>query len=232
MFDSMISPPAECEAIWQRTMLMDNFDPEALEHERTRNVQPAYGLTLVADYPLCAELLTGIDRLRRACRRVLGAGVELYPDDHLHLTIYSLMRSRPKPLPEKELSSIWSRWLPQLKQAVKESPSLAVPLQGLAVTGNGAVLVCGKAVDGLRQLQSRLSLLPGVAAPRDVPLHITIGQVKRPCGTAEVFAEAMSALRRWATEPVGTLRFDRLHLLYYSSRLLDLIIKSEVIPGS
>jgi len=103
---------------------MADFDAAALAYERTRNARPAYGLTLVADYPLADDVLAGIDRLRRACRQALGDGVELYTDDYLHLTVYSLLRSRTVPLPDEELSTIWSHWLPRLEGIAAEFSSL------------------------------------------------------------------------------------------------------------
>ena len=219
-----------CRAIWQRTLSLADFDPAALAHEQTRNARPAYGLTLVADYPLPDDVLAGIERLRRACRRALADRVTLYPDDHLHLTVYSLLRSRTEPLPAEELAALWATWLPRLKEIAGQSPPLAVPLRGLAITWNGAVLVCGETTNSLRQLQERVSRLPGVAAPRDVPPHVTIGQVKRPCETAGAFGAAMAALRRHAADPVGTLRSARLRVLYYRSRLLNRVIRSAAIP--
>lgn len=233
MADSVVfSPLPGCEAVWQKTLALSDFEPSVLEHEQARNAQPAYGLTLVADYPLPDSLLAGIERLRQVCRQALGDGVELYPDDHLHLTVYSLLRSRKVPLPEEELAAVWSRWLPRLGEIAAGRPSLAVPLRGLSVTWNGAVMICGAITDSLRQLQQQVSRLPGVAASRDVPPHITIGQVKRPCGTAEAFAEAMAALYSHAADSVGRLRSTRLHVLYYRSRLLNQVIRSAVIsPG-
>jgi 2'-5' RNA ligase len=223
------SPLPGCEAVWQKTMTLTDFDPAALEHERTRNARPAYGLTLVADYPLPDDLLANIERLRQPCRLMLGDGVELYPDDHLHLTVYSLMRSRTNPLSREELAAVWSSWLPRLKDIASELTSLVVPLQGLAVTWNGAVMICGAATDSLRRLQRPVSRLPDVAASRDVPPHVTIGQVKRPCGTTEAFGKAMTALRRHAADSIGSLHSARLHVLYYRSRLLDQVIQSEAI---
>ena len=82
-----------CEAIWQETLALQDFDPAVLRHEQARNLRPAYGLTLVADYPLSQDVLAGINRLRQVCRETLGDKVQLYPDAHLHLTVYSLMRS-------------------------------------------------------------------------------------------------------------------------------------------
>jgi len=228
---SVASPSLpECEAIWQETLAMADFDPMALQHERARNARLAYGLTLVADYPLPDDVLAGVERLRRVCRQALGDGVLLYPDEHLHLTVYSLLRSRADPLPEEGLAAVWSGWLPRLEEIAGQLPSLAVLLQGLSITRNGAVLVCGVASDGLRWLQAQVSRLPGVAAPRGIPPHITIGQVRRPCGTADAFAEAMVTLHCHAADPVGTLRSTRLRVLYYHSRLLDRVIQSAVIP--
>lgn len=231
MADSAAFPPLPgCEIIWRQTLAMADFDPVALEDKLVRNACPAYGLTLVADYPLPGDVLAGIERLRCVCRRVLDDGVILYPDDHLHFTVYSLLRSRTDLLPERVLAVVWSRWLPWLEATVGQLPSLAVPLRGLSVTGDGAVLVCGAATAGLRWLQGKVSQLPGVAAPRDIPPHITIGQVRRPYGTANAFGQAMAALHRHAADPVGTLRSDRLRVLYYRRRLLDQVIQSAVIP--
>lgn len=218
------------EAIWQRTCRLTDFDPVVLEQARARSAQPAYGLTLVADYPLPGDLLTGIERLRRVCRQVMNEGVELYLDDHLHLTVYSLVRSRTEPLSEEELAAVWSCWLPQLEEMARRLSSLEVPLGGLSVTWNGAVLTCGAVTDGLRRLQRQVSRLPGVAAPRDVPPHITIGQVIRPFGAARAFRQAMAVLHRHAADSVGTLRSPQLRVLYYRSRLLDQVIRSAVIP--
>lgn len=218
-----------CGAIWQKTLALKDFDPATLERERDRNTQPAYGLTLVADYPLSSDLLANVERLRQVCRQVLGDRVEFYPDDHLHLTVYSLLRSRIHPLPRKELAEVWSCWLPRLKEMAAELPVLEVPLRGMSVTWNGAVLVCGMATDGLQWLQAQVSQLPDVAAPRAVPPHVTIGQVMHPCGTVRAFNKAMSALHRHAADPMGTLRSARLHMLYYGSRLLDRIVQSAGI---
>jgi len=223
------SPLPGCEAVWQKTLGLANFDPAVLEHERVRNARPAYGLTLVVDYPLPGDLLANVEPLRRICRQVLGNGVELYPDDHLHLTVYSLARSRTDPFPEKELAAVWSRWLPRLQAIAGDSPPLAVSLRGLAITWNGAVMVCGAASAGLRELQAQVSRLPGVAAPRDVPPHITIGQLQHPSRTSEDFGQAMAALHRHAADPVGTLHSTRLQILYYYSRLLDEIGRSTEI---
>jgi 2'-5' RNA ligase len=209
---------------------MADFDPAVLEGKLIRNAHPAYGLTLVADYPLPDYVLGGIERLRQVCRRALGDGVVLYPDDHLHLTVYSLLRSRTDLLPEDVLATVWSRWLPRLAAVAGQLPSLTVPLNGLSITFNGAVLVCGAATDGLRWLQEQVSQLPGVAAPRDIPPHITIGQVSRPCGTPEAFDRTMATLYPHAADPVGTLRSDQLRLLYYRSRLLDQVIQQVSIP--
>jgi hypothetical protein len=220
----------ECGTIWQKTLALADFDAAVLAGKRARNACPAYGLTLVADYPLPDDVLQGIGRLRRVCRQVLGDGVTLYPDDHLHLTVYSLLRSRADPLPEAELAALWSRWLPWLETISRRLPTLVVPLQGLSITGDGAVLVCGAATDGFRWLQGQVSQLPGVAARRDIPPHITIGQVERPCGTTRAFDRAMAALRRHAADPVGTLCSNRLCMLYYSSRLLDCTIQQAAIP--
>jgi 2'-5' RNA ligase len=219
-----------CETIWQETLAMADFDPAVLEGKLARNACLAYGLTLVADYPLPDDVLGGIERLRRVCRQALGDGVVLYPDEHLHLTVYSLLRSRTDLLPEDLLVTVWSRWLPRLQAVVGQLPSLAVPLKGLSITVNGAVLVCGAATDGLRWLQKQVSQLPGVAAPRDIPPHITIGQVRRPCGTPDAFDQAMAPLYHHVADPVGTLRSDRLRVLYYRSRLLDQVIQQAVIP--
>jgi hypothetical protein len=201
---------------------MANFDPAVLEGKLVRNACPAYGLTLVADYPLPDDVLGGIERLRQVCWQALGDGVVLYSDDHLHLTVYSLLRSRTDLLPKKVLATVWSRWLPRLEAMV--------PLKGLSITVNGAVLVCGAATDGLRWLQEQVSQLPGVAAPRNIPPHITIGQVKRPCGSVDAFGQAMATLYHHAADPVGTLRSDRLRVLYYRSRLLDQVIQQALIP--
>jgi hypothetical protein len=219
-----------CETIWQETLAMADFDPAVLEGKLARNACLAYGLTLVADYPLPDDVLGGIERLRRVCRQALGDGVVLYPDEHLHLTVYSLLRSRTDLLPEDVLATVWSRWLPRLEAMAGQLLSLAVPLRGLSITGNGAVLVCGAATDGLRWLREQVSQLPGVAAPRDIPPHITIGQVRRPCGTVDAFGQAMATLYHHAADPVGTLRSDRLHVLYYRSRLLDQVVQQAVIP--
>jgi 2'-5' RNA ligase len=223
------SPLPGCEALWQETLVMADFDPDVLAYERARNSRPAYGLTLVANYPLPDDILAGIDRLRQVCRRALGDGVRLYPDEHLHLTVYSLLRSRPLPLSDEELTVLWLRWLSRLKEVAGKSSPLQVPLRGLSVARNGAVLVCGMATDGLQRLQEQVGQMPGVAAHRHMPPHITIGQVRRPCGTVEAFGQAMAALRRQATTPVGTLRVGGLRLLYYRSRLLDEVVQSAVI---
>lgn len=224
-------PLPGCEAIWQKMLALADFESALLEHQLIRNAQPAYGLTLVADYPLPGDVLLGIERLRQVCKTALGDGVEFVANEHLHLTIYSLLRSRMIPLPEEELANIWLCWLPQLGELASKVPPLVVTLQGLAVTSSGAVLVCGAAImDSLRWLQEQISWLPGVAAPRDVPLHVTIGQIKRPCGSRENFARTMAILRHHIAEPVGMLHFDRLHMLYYSSRLLDRVLRSETIP--
>ena len=229
-YTTTLSPLPACEAIWQRTCRLTDFDPVVLEQARARSAQPAYGLTLVADYPLSGDLLTGIERLRCVCRQVLDEGVELYLDDHLHLTVYSLMRSRTEPLPEEELAAVWSCWLPQLEEIARRLSSLEVPLGGLSVTWNGAVLACGAVTDSLRRLQRQVSRLPGVAAPRDVPPHITIGQVIHPFGAARAFRRAMAVLHRHAADSVGTLRSPQLRVLYYRSRLLDQVLRSAVIP--
>ncbi|UCC63307.1 MAG: 2'-5' RNA ligase family protein [Anaerolineae bacterium] len=223
------SPLPGCESLWQETLRMADFDPEALAHERDRNARPAYGLTLVASYPLPEEILAGVERLRQICRQALGGRVTLYDADHLHLTIYSLLRSRPVPLSGEELEATWSRWLPRLEELAVGFPPLEVPLRGMSVAGNGAVLVCGAATDGLARLQRQVSQIPGVAARRDIPPHVTIGQVRRPCGSADAFARAMAALRGQAAAPVGTLRVDELVMLYYRSRLLDGVIQSAVV---
>ena len=223
------SPLPGCESLWQETLSMADFDAEALAHERDRNARPAYGLTLVASYPLPEGILAGIERLRQVCRQALGDGVTLYDDDHLHLTVYSLLRSRPVPLSDAELEATWSRWLPRLGELGARVPPFEVPLCGLSVARNGAVLVCGAATDRLARLQRQVSHLPGVAARRDIPPHVTIGQVRRPCGSADAFARAMAALRRQVAAPVGTLRVDELVMLYYRSRLLDGVVRSAVI---
>jgi len=223
------SPLPGCESLWQETLSMADFDPAALARELDRNARPAYGLTLVASYPLPEEILAAIERLRRVCRQALGDGVTLYDDEHLHLTIYSLLRSRPVPLSDEELGATWSRWRPRLEALMAGFPSLEVPLRGLSVARNGAVLVCGAATDGLARLQRQVSHLPGVAARRDIPPHVTIGQVRRPCGSAGVFARTMAALRRQAAAPVGTLRVNELVMLYYRSRLLDGVVRSALI---
>jgi hypothetical protein len=209
---------------------MADFDPVVLERKLLRNACPAYGLTLVTDYPLADDVLEGIGRLRHVCRQVLGHRVVLYPDDHLHLTVYSLLRSRDVPLSEDVLAALWSRWLPRLEATAGQVPSLVVPLRGLSITGDGAVLVCGVATDGLRWLQERVSQLPGVSIPRGIPPHITIGQIRRSCGTENAFGEAMTALYRHAADSVGTVRSNRLRVLYYRSRLLDDLIQQAVIP--
>jgi len=214
-----------CEALWQETLAMQDFDPDVLAYERARNSRPAYGLTLVADYPLAGDVLAGVDRLRQVCRRVLGDRVRLYPDEHLHLTVYSLLRSRLLPLSDEELMALWLRWLSRLKEVAGKSSPLEIPLRGLSVARNGAVLVCGMATDNLRRLQEQVGQIPGVAARRDIPPHITIGQMRRPCGTGEVFGQAMTTLRRHVTTPVGTLHVSGLRLLYYRSRLLDQVIR-------
>jgi len=223
-------PLPGCEAVWQETLAMADFDPAVLAGKLARNACPAYGLTLVADYPLPDDVLGGIERLRQVCRGALGDGVVLYPDDHLHLTVYSLLRSRTDLLPEDVLATVWSRWLPRLEAVVGQLPSLAVPLKGLSITVTGAVLVCGTATDGLRWLQEQVSQLPGVAAPRDIPPHITIGQVRRPCGTPDAFDRAMATLYHHVADAVGTVRSDRLRVLYYRSRLLDQVIQQASIP--
>lgn len=224
-------PLPECEAIWQKTLALVDFDPALLEHQLIRNAQPAYGLTLVADYPLPGDVLLGIEQLRQVCKKVLGNGVEFAADEHLHLTVYSLLRSRTTSLPEEKLTNIWFCWLSRLGKLAGQLPPLEVTLRGLAVTSSGAVLVCGAAVtDSLRWLQEQISRLPGVAAPRDVPLHVTIGQIKRPCGSRETFARMMAILCHHIAEPVGIFHFDRLHMLYYSSRLLNRVLRSETIP--
>lgn len=219
-----------CETTWRETLRLMDFDPAILRHERIRNAQPTYGLTLVADYPLPDDILASIGRLHRVCRQALDDRVELYPDDYLHLTVYSLLRSRTSPLLEEELATMWSSWLPRLEEIAGELPSLMVPLRGLSVMRNGAVVICGVATAGLRRLQEQVSRLPGVTAPRNIPPHITIGQVKRPCGTAKTYGKAMAALHRHAADPVGTLRSTRLRVLYYRSRLLGQVIRSAVIP--
>lgn len=221
---------SECEVIWQKTLSLTDFDPAVLEHQLTRNAQPAYGLTLVADYPLPDDVLASIERLRQVCREVLGGGIKFLSDAHLHLTVYSLLRSRNVPLPEEELAATWACWLPRLAGLAGELASLVITLRGLSVTSTGAVLVCGTATDDLRWLQGQVSRLPGVAAPRDIPPHVTIGQVERPCGKAGAFDAAMMTLHHYAAEPVGTLRFNRLHVLYYCSRLLDQVLRSTAIP--
>lgn len=224
-------PLPGCEAIWQKTLALANFDPALLEHQLIRNAQPAYGLTLVADYPLPDDVLLGIERLRQACKKILGDGVEFATDEHLHLTVYSLLRSRTTSLSEEELANILLCWLPRLGKLAGKLPPLGVILRGLAVTSSGSVLVCGATItDSLRWLQEQVGRLPGVSAPRDVPLHVTIGQIKRPCGSREIFARTTAALRRHIDEPVGMFRFNRLHVLYYSSRLLDRVLRSETIP--
>jgi hypothetical protein len=227
---AILSSPTECEAIWQRTCRLTDFDPMILERERVRNAQSAYGLTLVADFPLPDDLLRGIERLRRVCRQVLGEGVELYLDDHLHLTVYSLMRSRAEPLPEGELATVWSRCLSRLEEMASQLSPLVIPLWGLSVAWNGAVMTCGAVTDDLRWLQGQVSHLPGVAMPRHVPPHITIGQVIRPFGAAAAFRQAMAILRRHTADAVGTLRSPHLKVLYYRRRLLDQVIQSAVIP--
>jgi hypothetical protein len=206
---------------------MAGFDAAVLERKLARNACSAYGLTLVADYPLPDDVLAGIGRLQRVCGEVLGDGVILYPGEHLHLTAYSLLRSRTDPLPEEELAALWSDWLPQLEAMAAQVPGLTVPLRGLSIAADGAVLVCGTATDGLRWLQARVGQLPGVSAPRDIPPHITVGQVRRPCSA---FGEAMATLHRHAADPVGTLQSGRLRMLYYSSRLLDAVIQQATIP--
>jgi 2'-5' RNA ligase len=222
------SPLPGCEALWQETLAIADFDPDILAYEQARNSRPAYGLTLVANYPLPEDVLVGIDPLRQVCRRVLGDRVRLYRDDHLHLTVYSLLRSRSVPLSDEELWATWSRWLPRLEEIGRAFAPLEVPLRGLSVAPNGAVLVCGMATDGLQRLRGQVSQMPGVAARRHVPPHITIGQVRCPCGTVEAFGQAMAALRRQAATSVGTLHVSGLRLLYYRSRLLDEVIQSAV----
>jgi len=222
-------PLPGCETVWQETLAMADFDPAVLAGKLARNARPAYGLTLVADYPLPDDVLGRIERLRQVCRGTLGDGVVLYPDDHLHLTVYSLLRSRTELLPEDVLATAWSGWLPRLEAVAGQLSPLTVPLKGLSITANGAVLVCGAATDGLRWLQAQVSQLPGVAAPRDIPPHITIGQVRRPCGTPEAFDRAMATLYRHAADAVGTLRSDRLRVLYYRSRLLDQVLQQASI---
>ena len=219
-----------CEAVWQKTLALQNFDPALLRHEQARNARPAYGLTLVADYPLSNDVLEGINRLRQICRDTLGDRVQLYPDTHLHLTVYSLMRSRTEPLPKEKLAALWPDWLHRLKEAAGAVASLSVPLRGLSTTWKGAVMVCGARSESLRLLREQVARLPGVAASRDVPPHITIGQVRGACGSAEAFDEAMAALRCHAAASVGVLRSTRLRLLYYRSRLLDEVIRSATIP--
>jgi hypothetical protein len=224
-------PLPGCEAIWQKTLALADLDPVLLKHQLIRNAQPAYGLTLVADYPLPGDVLLGIERLRQVCKKVLGDGVEFTTDEHLHLTVYSLLRSRTTPLPEEELANIWLCWLPRLEELAGKLPPLGVILLGLAVTSSGSVLVCGAAVtDSLSWFQEQVGRLPGVAAPRDVPLHVTIGQIKRPCGSRETFARTMAVLGHHIAEPVGMFHFNRLHVLYYSSRLLNRVLRSETIP--
>lgn len=218
-----------CEAIWQETLALQDFDPAVLRHEQARNLRPAYGLTLVADYPLSQDVLAGINRLRQVCRETLGDKVQLYPDAHLHLTVYSLMRSRIEPLPKEKLAVLWPDWLHRLREVGAAAAPLSVPLRGLSITRKGAVMVCGARSESLSLLREQVARLPGVAASRDVPLHITIGQVRGTCGSAEAFDEAMSALRRHAAASVGVLRSTRLYLLYYRSRLLDQVIRSAVI---
>ena len=219
-----------CDFLWQETLAMADFDTVVLAREWTRNTCPSFGLTLVADYPLADDVLAGVDRLRQVCRRVLSDKVELYSDHHLHLTIYSLLRSRTRPLSDEELTRAWLRWLPRLQRIAETFSSLRVPLQGLSVARNGAVLVCGAATDGLRRFQGRVSRLPGVAVRRDLPPHVTIGQLKRPCGTEGAFGETMEALRCHAADPVGTLRTTRLRLLYYGDRLLNQVLRAAAIP--
>lgn len=227
---TLLSILPEWAAIWQQTLRRTDFDPTELEERHRRNARPAYGLTLVADFPLPPDLLAGLGRLRDVGRRVFGDAAEWYRDDHLHLTVYSLMRSRSEPLPESELEKVRTDWLPRLRQLAGRASSLSVPLRGLAVTAGGVVLVCGARTEGLRRLQEEVSRLPGVAAPRDFPPHITLGWLKRPLGSAETFRRAMAALHRHAADPAGTLRPSRLRVLYYRSRLLDRVVWSVAVP--
>jgi hypothetical protein len=220
----------ECETLWQETLALARFDPAEIKRQLARNLLPAHGVTLLADYPLPDDVIASIEKQRQLCQRVMGDRIEFYHDKHLHLTIYSLVRSRPAPLLEEELATMWAHWLPRMKKIASQISSLVVPLKGLVVTRDGAVLVCGVATEGLCWLQEQVSRLLGVAAPRDVPLHITIGQVKRVFATEEAFGEAMIALRHLGDIPVGTLHSSQLHAVYYRSRLLDQILRSEVIP--
>jgi len=121
-------------------------------------------------------------------------------------------------------------WLPLIERIAGQGQPLGLLLRGLSITWNGAVLVCGVANAEFCHLQGCLSRLPGVAAPRDVPPHITIGQLARPFGSSEMFAAAMTSLQRYAAEPVGSFRLVRLRMLYYGSRLLDQVLCSVVIP--
>ena len=52
----------------------------------------------------------------------------IYADERLHLTVYSLLRSRSAPLSDVELTRTWSRWLPGLKEIAEHGIASQISL--------------------------------------------------------------------------------------------------------
>jgi 2'-5' RNA ligase len=209
--------------IWQETLGLDDFDAGRLEAAITRNQRPAYGLTLVA-HPLrglgleSRSVLEAIAELRPAWEQALPCS--FFPEEILHFTIYSLRRSRPEPFSPAELEELWNRLISELQPILEAVPPFSVPLHGLAVTANGAILIGVDDSPLLRRLRRAVEAIPGVSPRRSYPPHVTIGQVLAPCGSAEGFQQAMGYLQDWRDVPVGELSVPALKLIYYSSRIL------------
>jgi 2'-5' RNA ligase len=142
------------------------------------------------------------------------------PEEILHFTIYSLRRSCPEPFSPAELEELWNRLASELRPILEATPAFAISLRGLAVTGDGAILIGVDDNPVLRRLRRAVEAIPGVSPPRSYPPHVTIGQVLAPCGSAEGFQQTMSYLRVWQDVSVGELSVPALKLIHYSSRLL------------
>ena len=220
--------------IWQETLGLDDFDAGRLEAAITRNQQPAYGLTLVV-HPLRGpgseprRVLEAIAELRSALSQAWEQPLpcSFFPEEILHLTIYSLRRSRPEPFSLAELEELWTRLASELRHILKATPPFTVSLRGLAVTADGAILIGVDDSPVLRRLRQAVKAIPGVSPPRSYPPHVTIGQMVAPFDSKEGFRRAMGYLRTWQGVPLGELGVPALNLIYYSSRILAAVERWE-----
>lgn len=199
-----------------------NLDAAQVGELYRKNSRASYGLTIVVGLPFPPEITDAIADVQRKFERWLPNRFEWYGLDHIHASIYALLRSQDRPLQRDDLPPDSEGFAQELVDVVSRWPPFTITFAGIRLGPDGALVAEEDNLE--RRLVSRLSTHPKVALPKHIRgLTPVIGflTTSEPFSSEEEKTHFEKEFTSLQDLSVGCMEVDRIWLVHYGHRTLS-----------